>query len=277
MRSRCVFDTRRHMKTSQAKQRTDGQRESRNGRSTGVESMLRRYRRRPSVKLRNELVELHRKQVEAVAHSLALRLPRSVDIQDLVHAGVWGLMQAIESYDLSRGIPFAPFMRRRVRGAMLDELRNLDYLPRLYRRLARERDDVTATLRVRLSREPSDAEVASELGVTEQRLRHVASSVHGDELGRTGDVYERSLNGGAFELLVDDGLESPLELLDRQEQLANIEASLEPIEWRVLEMHYFEGLAGKEIAQQLRLSASRICQIHGRVLSRLKARLEASN
>lgn len=265
------------MKTSPIQNDTrDGRSKGQQGRDAGAEK-LRRYRRRPTVGLRNELVEEYRAQVEAIARTLATRLPRSVDVQDLVHAGVWGLMQAIESFDLNRGTPFVPFMRRRVRGAMLDELRNLDYLPRLYRRLVRERDDVTAVLRNRLSREPNDAEIAAELGVSEQRLRHVATSVQGTELSASTDAYERGISGGAFDLLADEGVENPLEALDRREVLENIEASLEPIEWRLLEMHYFEGLAGKEIARQLRLSASRICQIHGRVLSRLKARLDRPN
>ena len=273
----CVRRTRRRMKTSSIQHDTrDTRSTERDDRDAGAEK-LRSYRRRPTIKLRNELIELHRKNVESIARSLSQRLPRSVDVQDLVHAGIWGLMQAIESFDLNRGTPFLPFMRRRVRGAMLDELRNLDYLPRLYRRLARDRDDVAAVLRDRLSRDPSDAEIAAELGVSERRLRHVATSVQAGELGGSQDPFERGVSNGGFDLLADEGVENPLEALDRREILANIEASLEPIEWRVLEMHYFEGLAGKEIARQLRLSASRICQIHGRVLSRLKARLDSSN
>lgn len=244
----------------------------RNGAASDVDSLLRRYRRSANVATRNELVEHFRGDVAAIARSLALRLPRSVDVQDLVHAGVWGLMQALESYDPKRGIAFGPFMRRRVRGSMLDELRNLDYLPRLYRQIHRERDSAVVALRGSLGRDPSDAELAAEIGISEARLRRVATTVQPYDSPATNG---RRDGNGSIDSLPDDGLESPLEALDRQDLLAKIERTLQPIEWRVLEMHYFEGLPGKEIARRLRLSASRICQIHGRVLSRLKVSLRS--
>ena len=111
----------------------------RRGGARPSEPLLRRYRRRPSRALRDEILELHRDDVEAIARSLVARLPRSVDVQDLVHAGLWGLIQAIENFRPERGVAFRAFMRPRVRGAMLDELRNMDFLPRLYRRRMRER------------------------------------------------------------------------------------------------------------------------------------------
>ena len=120
--------------------------------------LLDRYRRTRSVKLRNQLVERYRVIVEEMARTLRARLPRSVDVQDLTHAGMWGLIQAIENYRSELGPNFVPFMRIRVRGAMLDELRNMDYLPRLYRSnvcVMRDAALHAAALR-RLEREPSD-------------------------------------------------------------------------------------------------------------------------
>ncbi len=261
----------------QSKRDADSSRRERNGQRPSDEALLRKYRRRPTVSLRNELIEMHRPTVESVARTLCARLPRSVDVQDLVHAGIWGLMQAIESFDVRRGIPFGPFMRRRARGAMLDELRNLDYLPRLYRQLYRERDQALAVLRSRLERDPSDAELAAELGVSEARLRRVSASVQPVDGRSVMDASDRSGGAGLMEGLADEGVENPIEALNRQDLLQKIEASLEPVEWQVLEMHYLQGLPGKEIARRLNLSASRICQIHGRVLSRLKARLRNSS
>lgn len=251
--------------------------------SGDARDLLRRYRRRPTIKMRDALIELHRPTVEAIARTLVARLPRSVDVNDLVHAGIWGLMQALESFDPRRGIEFVHFMRRRVRGAMLDELRNLDYLPRLYRQLHRERESALSVLRSRLDRDPSDAEIAAEIGVTESRLRRIPSNVQALESLSSGEPLSTHLERGrgldrgrgitGVDSIQDDGIESPIEALDRQDLLEKIEASLQPIEWQVLRMHYLEGVPGKEIARQLRLSASRICQIHVRVLSRLKARL----
>ena len=252
------------------------------------EALLARYRRRRNVRLRNQIIEQLRGTVEAMARQLLLRLPRSVDIQDLVHAGIGGLMRAIDTYRPEVGSAFVPFMRIRVRGAMLDELRNMDFLPRLYRSRLRARDAAESRLRDRLLRDPSDAEVATELGVSERSLWRLYSAmgpllqargtgngpVHGGTLSpASGDGDGGEDDAQSMDSLADDDSESPIDALDRRELLAKIEHSLQPIEWAVLRLHYFDGLSGKEVAKRLRLSASRICQIHGRVLTRLKARL----
>lgn len=234
-----------------------------------TEELLQRYRRSGSRALLARVVERHRAVVETMAAGLATRLPPSVDARDLVHAGLWGLMQAIDSYQPALCDQFQAFMRIRVRGAMLDELRHMDFLPRLFRRRVRERNEVRARLRMELEREPTDSELASALGITEQALLRrceptLVRASRSDEAGE--DQCDQ---------LADEGLESPLEAITRQELIERIRGSLQPVEWKVLQLHYLEGLTGKQVARKLRLSASRICQIHGRVLDRLKARLSA--
>jgi RNA polymerase sigma factor for flagellar operon FliA len=239
----------------------------------GTVDWLRRSRRPKTAALRARLVEAHRGTVEAMARRLALRLPPSVDVQDLVHAGIWGLMRALDRIDVSRLDQFPAFMRIKVRCAMLDELRNMDFLPRLYRRRLRDREEAIHRLRSELLREPSEEELAQELGVSREVLQR-SYSRHGEqqsmnrEHDAAGDAWD------AMEALADD-VESPIEAIHRQEIVAKIQASLSPIEWRVLKMHYLDGMSGKEVARRLRLSASRICQIHGQVLCRLKTRLAA--
>jgi RNA polymerase sigma factor for flagellar operon FliA len=246
-----------------------------------TEELLRRYRRRRTVALRDLLVERHRAAVEAMARNMCLRLPPCVDPQDLVHAGIWGLMQAIDRFEPLRSEQFGGFMRIRVRGAMLDELRNMDFLPRLYRRRARDREQALARLRIELARDPSDAELAEELGVSVATLQR-SYAARGD-LRLIGGGAEGAFGGedgpepqDGMDRLVDDDVESPIEAINRRELVAKIRHSLQPIEWRVLELHYLEGMSGKEVARRLRLSAARICQIHGRVLDRLKLRLRAA-
>ncbi|MBL9078325.1 MAG: sigma-70 family RNA polymerase sigma factor [Planctomycetes bacterium] len=235
-----------------------------------TEDLLRRYRLRGSPALRDRVVERHRGVVESMAHGLALRLPRSVDAQDLVHAGMWGLMQAIASYEPERCEHFQPFMRIRVRGAMLDELRHLDFVPRLLRRRLRERNEARARLRMELEREPTDSELAAALGISEAALlRRCEPSMWRIVRGDEGDPDEERC-----ESLADEGVESPIEALTRRELLELIRSSLDRVEWRVLQLHYLEGLNGKQVARRLRLSPSRICQIHGRVLAKLKERLD---
>lgn len=238
-----------------------------------TESLWRHYRRTRSAKTRNQLVERYRGVVEAMASTMAMRLPRSVDVQDLVHAGVWGLMRAIETFEHERGSHFLAFMRIRARGAMLDELRSLDFLPRLARHRRRAVDEAQLRLRESLDREPSDAELADELGITEVAMRRAVAPAAPNGHRRPGGVGEDAIE--RIEEIVDEGCESPDEALNRQDLLVKIRASLQPIEWRVLELHYLDGLSGKEVARRLELSAARICQIHGRVLSRLKSRLAA--
>ncbi|MHC4077905.1 MAG: sigma-70 family RNA polymerase sigma factor [Planctomycetota bacterium] len=247
-------------------------------RSGGGEALLSRYHDVASVKLRNRLVERYRSQVEDMARGLSARLPRSVDVQDLTHAGMWGLIQAIENYRPGRGSGFVPFMRIRVRGAMLDELRNMDYLPRLYRSRVRALEEAQDRLKGELMRTPTDAELAQELGMSEEAYREQFSSLAAIHKAAP---HNRLHRGGQDEAgpadiiasLADHEQEEPLEAANRRELLAKIEASLEPVEWAVLRLHYLEGMTGKEVARKLSLSQSRICQIHMRVLSRLKIRL----
>lgn len=242
------------------------------GDPVATEELLRRYRRRPSRALVARVVERHRATIEAMAAAIATRLPPTVDVGDLVHAGLWGLMQAIEVYEPARCDQFQPFMRIRVRGAMLDELRHMDFLPRLFRRQVRERNAARARLCMELEREPTDSELASALGISEAALlrRREPAVLRGAASGVGEDGAE-----DRCELLADQGVESPIERINRQEMIERIRDSLEPVEWRVLQLHYLEGLNGKQVAKKLRLSASRICQIHGRVLERLKARLQS--
>ena len=241
--------------------------------------LLARYRRTRSVKLRDSLVERFRGIVEEMARAMRARLPRSVDVQDLTHAGMWGLIQALENYRAELGGSFVPFMRIRVRGAMLDELRNLDYLPRLYRTRLRIREEAVNRLRGILDREPSDAELAEDLGVSESRLRLLFAQ-RGPIATLPGRTTDSDGGGGAdgdlMGALADHDQETPIDALNRRELMEKIESSLQPMEWDVLRLHYLEGLSGREVAKKLHLSASRICQIHGRVLSRLKSRLSSA-
>jgi len=248
------------------------------GRHGRTESLWLRYRRTRNAKTRNQLLERYRGIVEGMAMAMVVRLPRSVDVQDLTHAGMWGLMQAIENFEPERGIHFLTFMRLRVRGAMLDELRSLDYLPRLFRRRRRALQEAEVRLREDLQREPNDAELADELGVSESVFRLRFSPMTLSSIGNgPADVTDGEGDTDGLQELADDQLESPIEALHRQDLLAKIEASLQPVEWKVLRLHYLEGLSGKEVARRLRLSASRVCQIHGRVLSRLKTRLQPAD
>lgn len=239
----------------------------------GGDGLFLRYAGSRSTALRNRLVERYRNLVEAMAQGLAGRLPNSVDVQDLVQAGVSGLIQAIENFVPERGTHFLAFLRPRVYGAMLDELRQMDYLPRKHRRRLRQREAAVNRLRALLQREPSDSDVAAELGVSEVDLRRMYGSrlrTPPAPFARGRDAEEGGEAGDGMEQLADEAWVSPIDVLQRQDLVEQIVRSLQPVEWSVLRLLYFEGLTGKEVARRLRLSASRICQLHGRVLVKLK-------
>jgi RNA polymerase sigma factor for flagellar operon FliA len=239
--------------------------------------LLGEYRRTRSVALRNQLVERYRSFVEGMARILVSRLPRSVDVQDLAHAGIWGLLQAIESFEPARGTHFVPFMRIRVRGAMIDELRNMDFVPRMFRQRQRLCEETREQLRQQLGRDPADAELALALGVSEETLRRTYDVGLPRLLSETGRDPDRETGDGepaaVVDGLTDEDHEPPIELLFRRELLERIEQSLDPNEWSVLRLHYLEGLSGKQVAARLGVTPARICQIHLQVLSRLKERL----
>jgi RNA polymerase sigma factor for flagellar operon FliA len=237
-----------------------------------TEQLIDRYRLRRSGAILDEVVERHRAAVDAMAFALVAKLPRSVDVQDLAHAGMWGLMQAIGSYRPERCDSFESFMRIRVRGAMLDELRHLDFLPRLFRRQVRNRDAASARLRMQLEREPTSTELAEALGITEEALIRCPES----KVMRSVHWRESDADEDEFDHLPDDAIESPIDILSRQELVDQVRKQLAPIEWKVLKLHYLDGLTGRQVAQRLHLSASRICQIHVAVLDRLKQQFPAT-
>ncbi len=242
-------------------------------------ALFARYRRSRSLELRDRLIERYRGHVEAIARRIVSRLPRHVESQDLVHAGIFGLIQAIESYEPARGAHFLAFMRLRVRGAILDELRQLDHVPRQQRSRIRILEAARRRLRAELLREPSDLELAVDLGISESALRQRYLQVlvrcalpTGMSKGDGDDEFGNDLDGVA-----DEGVEPPFEALHRRDLLEQIERTLDPTEWAVLRLHYLEGLTGRQVARKLRLSAARICQIHLRVLARLKDRLSLAS
>lgn len=233
--------------------------------AAAVEALARRYARRPDRAVLERIVRACRDTVAARAARLAARLPAHVDAADLCDAGMWGLLQAVATYAPARGERFAAWAELRVRGAMLDELRRADFVPRGLRRRLRARAAAVSRLRLLLQREPTASELAAELGASEAELarlcapRRLPIDVAGD-----GD--------GATAVALADGSLPPVEAaLLRREAVERIRAVLAPQQWRVLELCFLEGLTGREAARQLRLTPSRISQIRADALLRLRA------
>lgn len=234
--------------------------------AAAVEALARRYARQPDRAVLERIVRACRDTVAARAARLAARLPAHVDAADLCDAGMWGLLQAVATYAPARGERFAPWAELRVRGAMLDELRRADFVPRRLRRRLRARADALSRLRLLLQREPTGGELAAELGVSEDELarlrapRRLPIDFAGD-----GD------DGAAAVALADASLPSVEAGLLRREAVERIRAALAPQQWRVLELCFLEGLTGREAARQLRLTPSRVSRIRSDALLRLRA------
>ena len=212
-----------------------------------------------------------------IARRIHERLPRHVPFEDLVHAGVLGLIDALQKYDRSKQVQFGSYAKFRIRGAILDSLREMDWSPRDLRRKARQLEEAHNKLRLELGRNPSEPELAEELGMDLRGLQLLLGEIDGLEVGSLR--LESPLDGKEEDLceyLPDDTEETPLLVCLRsemKEMLARAIAELPEKERRVLALYYFEELTMKEVGAVLGVGESRVSQIHSMAVVRLRARL----
>lgn len=233
------------------------------------------FKRTHCNKLRNQLVECYLPLVKTVADRVASRLPKFVDFDDLMSAGIFGLLKAIENFDPERGTRFETYCRLRVKGSMLDELRSQDWIPREARNREARLLNAVSELKNGLGREPSDMEIASSLNISINELKdiilHVTISniisLNVTEIDhyRGGNGVEQPNRMPLFEA-------EPFEIAHKNEIVDLIYANLSQIEKMIIMFYYHEGLTMKEIGEVLQISESRVCQIHARLLERLKER-----
>ncbi len=247
--------------------------------SFASEELLARYLAKRDDAWRDALVERHLPDVVDTARCLIARLPRSVDVDDLCNAGYSGLLRCVETFRPEKGRSFLSYLKTRVYGAMVDELRAMDWLPRLMRSRLARRDQVADVLRQEFGREPSEDEIAASLDVSlEQYRRSYPSVAPVPALFSTGsqqefDQLDGSVVGIGAHAYGTANAAHPLTSMYQQELIERIHDLLSATEWQLVELHYFKGLKLREVAKRLRLSPARICQIHGQVLQRLKERL----
>lgn len=227
---------------------------------------------------RQALLDQHLGLVHHVARQLAARIQDEVELDELVSAGTMGLIQALAAFDPARGHSFSTFAVPRIRGAILDELRRLDHVPRSVRRRGREIARARAELQAEHGREPTPNEMALRLGVPLEMLRRWERDVESGVLVSLDQACEDP-SGRAFvpgELLAEDGRPSVEERVTLEQETARLNAALQelrPQERNVLALYYVEGLKLQEIGDVLGLSACRISQIRTGALARLRERL----
>jgi len=225
---------------------------------------------------RDLLVREHLGLVHHVARLMGARLPIEAELDELVSAGTMGLISAISSFDVRRGLSFSTFAVPRIRGAMLDELRRQDHVPRSVRRKTRDLSSARAALARTLGRNPNDVEMSEHLGVPRDTVRRWELDVEGGvqvSLERS-QPERRETPVGAD--LIDDEAPSIEDLLTREQEVARLQDAIEELkdqERTVLALFYFEELKLGEIAEVMGLSPCRISQIRAAALVRLRARL----
>jgi len=223
---------------------------------------------------RDELVRQHADLVKRIAYHLIARLPDSVEVEDLVQSGMIGLLEAASHYRSDKGASFETYAGIRIRGAMIDQLRQNGWAPRSVSRQLRELGAAIARVEGRFGREASPREVADELGVSVDeyhRLLMDASTVQVGSLDHFGESGNETL-----EISDDDGPTPLEEVTDAgfQKDLARQIDDLPEREKLVMALYYDNGLNLKEIGEVLEVSESRVCQIHSQAIVRLKSRLQ---
>jgi RNA polymerase sigma factor for flagellar operon FliA len=237
--------------------------------------LWRAYRRSPNDETRNRLVEAYQPLVREIVSRFGARLPRSVDRGDLATAGNMGLIAAIQSFDGRRGVRFEAYGDRRIRGALLDELRTQDWLPRPWRRRLECHKQVAERLCAELGREPHDEELAAALGLSVAGYQSLFGLAW--PLAPGGAVRPAEGDDDAWleelEVVPDPRARAADEELTREELLALCAQRMSPQEHRIVYLKYWQELSLREIGALTGLSESRICKIHAQLLERLAERL----
>lgn len=222
-------------------------------------------------------VEQYAYLVKRIAHHLAVRMPASVQLDDLLQAGMLGLLEAARKFDGDRGASFETYAGIRIRGSMVDEMRRGDWVPRSVHRNARRIVEAMNTVAARTGRDASDAEVAAELAVPLDQYHTMANdSVAGRLFSYDEAVDDDDDDDNLAQTCISEPLRGPAEAVQRQamrQALADAIDTLSERERLVLSLYYDEELNLKEIGQVLGVSESRVCQIHAQAALKLKKKL----
>lgn len=233
-----------------------------------VNALWAEYRNSKKPETREKLIENYLPLVKLVAGRIAIGLPQYVDKDDLSGNGVFGLIEALERFDLSRGVKFETYAVARIRGAMLDSLRAQDWVPATVRQKARQYEHTLAELEHNLGRSATDEEIAAQLGISVVQLHNLLNTINGCTLVPLEDyIKAETPSGNAI---------NPSQFLEEEEVKATLTKSIDKLsekERLVITLYYYEGLTLKEISLILKLTEARISQLHTKAIFRLRGAL----
>src|SRR5947209_8205364 len=241
-----------------------------------VQQLWKDYRAEPMVELRNHLVEQYLPLVKYNAERIWARLPEGVDLDDLISAGVFGLMDAIDAFDLERGVKFETYCVPRIRGAMLDELRTMDWVPRLVRSKHTKVEEARKTLEAALGRPPRPEARAARMGTTLDEFDKMAgdaTAVSLVSLNKKWYETDSYKDVREIDILEDKKAEDPTHRLQNRDLMRLVTRGLNRNERLIIILYYYEEMTMKEIGATLDLSESRVSQMHSSIVARLQAQL----
>jgi RNA polymerase sigma factor for flagellar operon FliA len=225
---------------------------------------------------RNLLMEYYRDIVRYSAERLHTKLPDKVEVDDLISAGIFGLMDAIDAYDPDRGVKFETYCAPRIKGSILDELRSMDWVPRLVRARAHQLGRATQTLELSLGRKPLAEEIAKEMNVEMeefQRLHKDAQAVGLVSLNTKCSDGEGDKEVCEIDVIKDKKSKDPLIEAQKRDLKNLLTKGLSRAERLIIVLYYYEEMTMKEIGATLDLSESRVSQMHSSIVARLKAQM----
>lgn len=245
------------------------------------EELWKTYRKTRNGEIRNRLIKQYLPLVKYVAGKLAVGMPQNVEFDDLVSYGVIGLFDAIEKFDPGKHVKFKTYAVTRVRGAIFDQLRQLDWVPRSIRQKTRELEETVRRLESQLGRSASDTEIAKELGVSVKDFEKIILKISGTTVLSLNDVWYSGDDNDRMS--IGDSIESPQNrnpdaIVEKQEIKRVIVESINELpdkEKKVLVLYYYEDLTLKEIGAVLGVTESRISQLHTKAIMRLRGRLSS--
>ncbi len=245
-----------------------------------IEEVWQLYRQGATDALRNVLVQHYLPLVRYNAERVHTKLPDEVDVDDLVSVGAFGLMDAIDNFDVKRGVKFETYCAPRIRGAILDELRSMDWVPRLVRSRSAQVEGAKKKLEMQLGRSPSDDELSAKMGVSQEeftKIKKDAGAVGVVSLSRKCFESDSNKDVTEIDVVEDQRQVNPVSTAQRHDLKELITRGLSRAERLIVILYYYEQMTMKEIGTTLDLSESRVSQMHSSILMRLKAQLNHRN